>query len=175
MHANIDSQFRRRCDLRGAVRHAVSVDLNAYRFVSRWHVTADRDAVFTALADLPSYPKWWPQVRAVEPVDEENASVVARSLLPYALRFKLTRHTEDRDRGVLQVRIDGDLDGWARLTLHAGSASCMLLYEQQVTVQHPLLRAAAPFARPAMRWNHWLMMRSGERGLGAYVASLGLA
>lgn len=134
-------------------------------------MTADRDTVFDALADLPSYPKWWREVRAVDPVDEQNAAVVARSLLPYALRFTLTRHTEDRDSGVLQVRIDGDIVGWARLTLHAGQASCMLLYEQQVTVTHRALRVVAPFARPVMRWNHWLMMRSGERGLGAYVAS----
>lgn len=151
------------------------MDLNAYRFVSRWHVNAGSDAVFDALADLPSYPKWWPEVRRVEPVDEENASVVARSVLPYALRLTLTRHTEDRDRGVLQVRIDGDIAGWARLTLHSSPNSCMLLYEQQVTVTRRLLRAAAPLARPAMRWNHWLMMRSGERGLGAYVASMRLS
>ncbi|MDN5851824.1 MAG: polyketide cyclase [Actinomycetia bacterium] len=134
-------------------------------------MSAGRDTVFDALADLPSYPKWWPQVRIVEPGDEENAAVVARSALPYALRFTLTRQTEDRDRGVLQVRIDGDIVGWARLTLHSSHASSMLLYEQQVTVTRRLLRATAPFARPMMRWNHWLMMRSGERGLGAYVTS----
>lgn len=148
-----------------------AVDLNAYRFVSRWHVSANRDTVFDALADLQSYPKWWPQVRLVEPVDEENAAVVARSLLPYALRLTLTRHTEDRDHGVLQVRIGGDIAGWARLTLQSSGESSTLLYEQQVTVTRRSLRAVAPFARPAMRWNHWLMMRAGERGLGAYVAS----
>lgn len=146
------------------------MSINDYRFVSRWHVDADRDTVFDALADLPSYPTWWREVRVVKPVDEENAAVVARSLLPYALRFTLTRETEDRDIGVLQVRIGGDLDGWARLTLHSGHTSCMLLYEQQVTVTRRLLRAAAPLARPALRWNHMLMMRSGERGLAAYVA-----
>ena len=151
------------------------MDLHAYKFVSRWHVTADRDSVFDALADLQSYPKWWREVRVVEPVDEENAAVVARSVLPYALRFTLTRHTEDRTGGVLQVRIAGDIAGWARLTLHTGHAGCMLLYEQQVTVTRRLLRATAPFARPAMRWNHWLMMRSGERGLGTYLSARGAA
>ncbi|MGH3357759.1 MAG: SRPBCC family protein [Nocardioidaceae bacterium] len=145
------------------------MNLNDYRFRSRWHVEGDRDAVFDALADLPSYPRWWPQVRAVEPVDEENASVVARSFLPYALRFTLTRETENRETGVLQVRIGGDLDGWARLTLYAGHQGCMLLYEQRVVVTRPLLRATAPFARPAFRWNHALMMRAGERGLTDYV------
>lgn len=145
------------------------MSLNDYRFMSRWHVGADRETVFDALADLPSYPAWWPEVRVVEPVDEQNAAVVARSLLPYALRFTLTRETEDRDAGVLQVRIAGDLLGWARLTLHSGYASCMLLYEQRVTVTRGWLRAAAPLARPAFRWNHAVMMRSGERGLGAYV------
>lgn len=145
------------------------MDFNDYRFRSRWHVDADREAVFDTLADLPSYPRWWPQVRLVEPVDEQNATVVARSLLPYELRFTLTREMENRETGVLQVRIGGDLDGWARLTLHTGHRSCMLLYEQRVIVKRPLLRATAPFARPAFRWNHAFMMRSGERGLAAYV------
>lgn len=158
----------------GRMGHPVIVDFNDYRFRSRWHVEGDRDAVFDALADLPSYPRWWPQVRVVEPVDEQNASVVARSFLPYALRFTLTRETEDRETGVLQVRIGGDLDGWARLTLGAGHRGCMLLYEQRVIVTRRLLRAAAPFARPAFRWNHSLMMRSGERGLAAYLRSPGL-
>lgn len=143
--------------------------LNDYRFLSRWHVEAERDLVFDALADLPSYPVWWPQVRTVDPVDERNATVVARSLLPYALRFTLTRETEDRETGVLQVAIGGDLVGWARLQLHAGHRSCMLLYEQRVTVTRRLLRVTAPLARPVLRWNHELMMRAGERGLAAYV------
>lgn len=147
----------------------MTVDFNDYMFVSRWHVGAERDAVFEALADLASYPSWWPQVRTVDPVDEENATVVARSFLPYALRFTLTREREDRDTGVLQVGIGGDLVGWARLTLHPGHSSCMLLYEQRVTVRRRLLRATAPIARPMFRWNHAMMMRSGERGLAAYV------
>lgn len=146
------------------------MSLNDYRFVSRWQVNAERDAVFDVLADLRSYPQWWREVREVDPVDEENASVTARSLLPYTLRFTLTRRIEDRAAGVLQVDMGGDLDGWARLTLHPGHTGCRLLYEQRVTVGRRLLRLAAPFARPALRWNHAVMMRSGERGLAAYVS-----
>ena len=45
-------------------------------------------------------------------------------------------------------------------------------YEQEVDVGKPLLRRLAVPCRPAFRLNHALMMRSGQRGLRAYLAAV---
>jgi uncharacterized membrane protein len=85
-----------------------------YRFVERWRVDRPGPVVYDVLADLTSYPEWWPQVRSVERIDDDSARVVCRSLLPYSLRFDMLRARDDRRAGVLEARLLGDLDGWAR-------------------------------------------------------------
>lgn len=38
--------------------------VHRYRFRTEWHIAADADRVYAALADVPGYPSWWPEVRA---------------------------------------------------------------------------------------------------------------
>jgi hypothetical protein len=147
------------------------VDLSLYRFRSRWHVDADTDALFDVLCDIASYPRWWPQVRSVERVDEDTAAVVCRSALPYELRLRAARACEDRDAGALEVRLTGDLDGWSRWTLWPDGRRTALLYEQEVVVHGRTLRWLGLVARPALRLNHWWMMRSARLGLRRWVAA----
>jgi hypothetical protein len=130
-----------------------------------WRVDVPGPVVYDVLADLPSYPEWWPQVRSVERIDDESARVVCRSLLPYSLRFDLFRAREDRRAGVLEARLLGDLDGWARWTVRTSERSSVLLYEQQVTTPGPLLNALGRFGRPVLEFNHAWMMRAGRHGL----------
>ena len=136
-----------------------------YQFKEAWHVDVPGPVVYDVLADLPSYPEWWPQVRSVERIDDDSARVVCRSLLPYSLRFDLLRAREDRRAGVLEARLLGDLDGWARWTVHTSERSSLLLYEQQVTTPGRLLNALARVGRPALEANHAWMMRAGRQGL----------
>jgi hypothetical protein len=126
--------------------------------------------VYDVLADLPSYPRWWPQVRSVERIDDDSAHVVCRSLLPYSLRFDMFRARDDRGAGVLEARLVGDLDGWARWTVRAADGGAELLYEQQVTTPGPLLRSLARVGRPVLELNHAWMMRRGRRGLTRALA-----
>lgn len=137
----------------------------AYRFENRWCLPADRDELFDVLADVGTYPSWWPQVRAVARLDEDTAHVVARSLLPYSLDLVLTRAVEDRAAGVLEARITGQLDGWSRWTLKSVTRGTALRYEQEVTTPGALMAAASRVARPALVANHAWMMRGGRRGL----------
>lgn len=137
----------------------------AYRFDERWSVPSGRDVVFDLLADLAAYPAWWPQVRAVARVDDDTAHVVARSLLPYSLDMVLTRVVEDREAGVLEARLSGQLDGWCRWTLRDAAAHTDVEYEQEVTTPGRLMSAASAVARPVLVANHAWMMRGGRRGL----------
>lgn len=145
------------------------MDANAYRFLSRWQVPADRGTIYGVLADLGSYPQWWPQVRRVEQYDADTALVVVRSFLPYALRVLTTSVRDDPVEGVLEARLSGDVEGWSRWTLPAIDSSGPLVYEQVVVARRALLRRLGPVARPFFRANHAVMMRAGQRGLRARV------
>ena len=111
-----------------------------YRFTDAWHVGVAAPVVYDVLADLPSYPQWWPQVRSIERITDDSARVVCRSLLPYSLRFDMFRVRDDRDAGVLEARLLGDLNGWARWTVRGADGGAVLLYEQQVTTPGRMLR-----------------------------------
>jgi hypothetical protein len=128
-------------------------------------VDADKDALFDVLSDIASYPEWWRQVRSVERIDDDTASVVCRSVLPYDLRLRAARAREDRDVGALEVRLTGDLDGWSRWTLRPDGRRTALVYEQEVVVHSRLLHWLGLVGRPLLRLNHAWMMRSGRLGL----------
>jgi hypothetical protein len=136
----------------------------SYRFTHDCVVPAPRPEVRERLLDLEHYPDWWPQVRAVARIDDDNALVVCRSTLPYDLELHLTALRRDED--LLAVGIDGPIRGEARWRLHdEGPDRTRLAYEQEVRVEAPLLRVASLLARPLLEWNHARMMRGAEQGL----------
>jgi hypothetical protein len=145
------------------------VDLSRYRFRSAWHVDLAADSLFEVLSDIASYPHWWRQVRSVERIDDDTATVVCRSVLPYDLRLRAERAREDRAAGALEVRLSGDLDGWSRWTLRSEGHRTALVYDQEVVVHGRLLRGLGLVARPLLRANHAWMMRSGRVGLERWV------
>ena len=135
-----------------------------------WHVPAASARAYAALADVESYPRWWPEVRSVRRIDEHSGDALVRSVLPYTLHLRLTRDVEDPDGRRLRVRIGGDLEGWARFSVeHSGPSSSCARYRQEVRIGTPFLRHAATLAGPVLRFNHGAMMRSGERGLAALL------
>ncbi|MGW7440084.1 SRPBCC family protein [Streptomyces sp. NPDC054849] len=147
-----------------------------YRFRSVWDLDAAPAAVYAVLERPGEYPRWWPQVRGVEPVDDRTGTATFRSLLPYALRVTATELLRDPARGVLEVSLRGDIEGWARWTVRpragTGTARTRVLYEQEVEVRRPLMRLLALPGRPLFRLNHALMMRAGRRGLAAWLDGL---
>ncbi|MGI8612812.1 MAG: SRPBCC family protein [Nocardioidaceae bacterium] len=145
------------------------MDRTFYRFDSSWTVAAEQLVVFDVLADLGSYPQWWPQVREVREVGERTAELDCRSALPYRLRVRATSLREDRAAGVLEAALGGDLDGWSRWTLTPAPVGTALRYEQEVVTRTALLRRAAGMARPVLRLNHSWMMRGARRGLALRV------
>ncbi|OEJ31185.1 SRPBCC family protein [Streptomyces subrutilus] len=146
-----------------------------YRFRSVWDLDAPPAHVYAVLAQPEEYPRWWPQIRRVEPVDERTGTATVRSVLPYALRVTVGELLRDPVRGVLEVSLHGDLEGWARWTVRpragAGGARTRVLYEQEVEVRRPLMRRLALPGRPVFRLNHALMMRAGRRGLAARLTA----
>ncbi|NBE51497.1 SRPBCC family protein [Streptomyces boluensis] len=147
------------------------MDWCRYRFRSVWNLPARPDAVYAVLERAEEYPLWWRQVREVTRVDDDTGRARFRSALPYDLFVTARAVRRDPAAGVLEIVMSGDLDGWARWTLGAVGGGTRALYEQEVEVRRPLMRALAVPGRPVFRFNHALMMRSGERGLIRYLAA----
>jgi hypothetical protein len=139
-----------------------------YVFRSEWRLPAGSDDVYAVLADVETYPDWWPQVRRTRRIDELSGEVVCRSLLPYDVTFVMHREIEDPAARVLRARLDGDLTGTSQWTISADGAGSLAVFDEDVTVGNTLLRTAGRLLRPALRFNHDLMMRGGEKGLRAY-------
>ncbi|WP_182377417.1 SRPBCC family protein [Nocardioides sp. WS12] len=140
----------------------------SFVFASSWEVAAPVDAVAATLTDLEHYPDWWPQVRAVAKLGPDTAWVRCRSALPYTLDLVLDAVT--RTAPVVEVRISGDLDGFARFTLSATGTGTRLDFRQEVTVTGAL-GLASGVARPLLTWNHERMMAGCREGMARQLLS----
>ncbi|WP_031041354.1 SRPBCC family protein [Streptomyces sp. NRRL F-5650] len=146
------------------------MDWNHYRFRSLWPLPAPAPDVYRALERIEDYPHWWPQVREVTRLDDTSGVLRARSLLLYDLTTTLRNGHRDPAAGVLDVEMDGDMEGWARWTITGRGSGSLAHYDQEVVVRKPLLRRLAVPGRLLFRANHRLMMRDGRRGLAARLA-----
>jgi hypothetical protein len=146
------------------------MSLSRYRFTNVWLVEGEPHHAFEVLRELADYPLWWPEVKEVWQRDDSTIDVRCRAMLPYDLRFRMQRRHEDRDSGVLEVAMTGDLEGFSRWTISAAGRGCRLVFEEDVTLNKELLNRIAPVARGVFKLNHALMMRHGKRGLRTYLA-----
>lgn len=157
----------------GADGHTPYMDRNHYRFRTVWTLSAPAATVYGVLERIEDYPRWWPQVREVARLDDTTGIVTIRSVLPYDLTFTLREGRRDRENGVLEAGLSGDIDGWARWTVtDLGAHGCAAHYEQEVDVRARLLRVLAVPGRPLFRANHGLMLRAGRRGLAAHLQAV---
>jgi uncharacterized protein YndB with AHSA1/START domain len=145
-------------------------NLNHYHFRTVWHLRFLPEEVFRVLADLESYPRWWPGMRRVRRLDETTFDTEVRSVLPFSLVFRTITARQDERTGLLQADLRGDLEGFSRWTITAEEGGCQAVFEEDVIATKLLLRILAPIARPVFRWNHGLLMNRGERGLPVFLA-----
>lgn len=147
--------------------------MGAYVFRSEWKLAAAPERVYDVLADVETYPSWWPQVRAARRIDDVSGELTCRSLLPHDLSFTMHRDVEDPLERVLRATMTGDLTGTSQWTITAAGEGTVAVFEEDVEVGTGLLRAAGRLFRPALRANHDHMMRSGEKGLRAHLSGDG--
>jgi hypothetical protein len=85
------------------------------------------------------------------------------------LTFVVAREREDPVDRVLRGTLTGDLNGTSQWTISAAGDGALAVFDEDVTVGRGLLRAAGVVARPALAFNHGLMMRAGEAGLRKHL------
>jgi hypothetical protein len=149
-----------------------------FRFHDVWLLPAAPDRVFAVLADPDRYPAWWPNIVAVQRIDNTSGILTCRSLLPYALRIEVRSEVVDPPGGRLCARLDGDLVGWSGWTVtgrpgtsgpDASEPGCRVDFRQEVTAPG-VPGGRWPLFRPVLDANHRLMMRRGRRGLAAHLS-----
>ena len=80
------------------------------------------------LDDLESYPAWWPEIRDVRPLGGRRFEVVARSFLPYELRFVSESAVPQPSAGIIDARLSGDMEGTVRWTVEEVDDGCRLVH-----------------------------------------------
>lgn len=151
---------------------------NAYRFIEHWIIPdfSPRE-VYNVISDARLLPEWWKGVYlAAEPLDGQwvaprvggRIRAVARGFLPYKLHFVLESTVLEPGR-VVEVRIQGDLDGTWRATLSVHDHGTRVDIEEQVVAKKPVIRVFSPLLKPLFAWNHFWTTPRGERGLRAYM------
>jgi len=147
--------------------------MSFYRFRSVWTLRAPAaSAVFDVITDPGTYPLWWPDIHGVGRVDDDTAEVICRSLLPYALTFRMHRREQDLAAGRMLIGLTGDLEGVTRGRILPGGPGLRLEISQDVVVNKWLLRTLSPVARPVFRANHAVMMWRGQLGLRRFLKGL---
>jgi uncharacterized protein YndB with AHSA1/START domain/quercetin dioxygenase-like cupin family protein len=136
-----------------------------YVFVDEWHVAAPPEAVFDAIADARTYPKWWRPVYI--DVDADGPAELGKESrqhfkgrLPYHLHTRSTVVALDSPRTVT-AEVDGDLRGTGTWTLTPAAGGTDVRFDWQVHADRRLLKVLTPVLRPLFRWNHnWAIARA---------------
>jgi len=145
-----------------------------YVFIDEWDVDAPADAVFEALADATTYPRWW--VPVYIDVETDGPPQIGRvsqqhfsGRLPYHLHTRSTITTYARPTAV-GADVVGDLRGRGLWTLTArDGGGTHVRFDWRVHADRTILRVLTPLLRPLFRWNHaWAIARARE-GLEPYA------
>jgi hypothetical protein len=144
-----------------------------YRFVTVWRLQAPIDRVFAEIDDAEAWPTWWPNVRAVEPLERAGPDKIGARFrmtfvgkLPYELRFDL--RVTDREPPTSLVGVaTGELEGTGEWTLWTEEDWTVVRYVWSIrtTARWMNLLAPLPFVDEIFRLNHHAVMRSGLVGI----------
>lgn len=144
-----------------------------YVFIDEWDVHAPIEAVFDALADARTYPKWWTPVY-LDVQSDGPPAVGCRSVelfkgrLPY--RLKMTSEIVRLDRPhEFEISASGDLSGRGIWTLTPRTDAVHVRFDWRVNADRTLLRVLTPVLRPLFRWNHNYAIARAKIGLQLYA------
>jgi hypothetical protein len=155
--------------------------INKYHFVSNWQVQgATCKEVFNILADLESFPVWWPSVylsmKTIIP--QVFYETHTKGWLPYSMRWNIIPVPTGTDSKLsvcptrLLVHVAGDFAGQGVWQLTQNGEVVNIVYDWQIEARKPLLKYLSylPGLKLIFGANHRWAMRQGEKALQAEVA-----
>lgn len=142
-------------------------DVDEYVFIDEWHVDAQPEAVFDAIADATTYPEWWKPVYIETQADGppevgRTSRQHFKGRLPYHLHTSSTITRYERPTAV-GADVVGDLRGRGLWTFTAHNGGTDVRFDWRVYAEKPIVRALTPVLRPLFRWNHaWAIARAQD-------------
>jgi uncharacterized protein YndB with AHSA1/START domain len=150
-----------------------------FDLVSEWRFEAPAEAVWDRLADVATWPLWWPNLACVVQLEAgDPAAVGARhrvrwtTALPYRLDLE-TRIVAVDPGERIEIAATGAVDGSGMWTIERLPGGCLARYRWQVRPRTAWMRIGAFMLRPVFIWNHAIVMGRGERGLRELLAGGG--
>lgn len=144
-----------------------------YVFIDEWDVHAPIEAVFDALADARTYPKWWTPVYLDVQSDGPPAigrvsTELFKGRLPYRLRMtsEIVRLDPPRE---FEINASGDLSGRGIWTLTPRTDAVHVRFDWRVNADRMLLRVLTPVLRPIFRANHNYAISRAKMGLEQFA------
>jgi carbon monoxide dehydrogenase subunit G len=143
-------------------------DHGRFVFFDEWRLAAPPEAVWPVLTDLGTWPQWWPSVRRVTRVADDNGSTHwefhFRTRLPYDMAF--TAEVQRDDMALTgRATVIGRLAGEAAWHAEPVDGGTLVRFDWEVRPQPAWMRAVSPLARPVFSWNHRSLMAEAAFGL----------
>jgi uncharacterized protein YndB with AHSA1/START domain len=137
--------------------------------ISVWNLDASPEQVWSLLAEPADWPRWWPQVRRVEPLAPgDGISAVYRtgwgSRLPYQVTLEARVLQVQRPR-LIEVEAQGDVKGRGLWRLDPRGDGTQVRYTWEVKVGRFWMRWLARLLHPVFAWNHHQVMAAGAAGM----------
>jgi uncharacterized protein YndB with AHSA1/START domain len=148
-----------------------------YQYITEWKIDAPVEAVWDAITDVESWPRWWRHVRSVHLVRRGDANGVGDvrrlrwgSRLPYGITLETSTVAVELLRR-LTGRARGDLEGTGTWELTRDGEGTLVRYTWRIELASRWMRLAAPLMAPVFKWNHDGVMHDGGTGLAKYLTA----
>jgi hypothetical protein len=146
-------------------------------FYDEWRVAAEPAQVWTVVRRVEGWPGWWPSVRSVVPLQNNQTSGAAprweftfRTRLPYTMIF-VVELVEEEPLVQVQTRITGRVRGSGTWGVRAVDGGTLVHFDWLVRPELTWMRLITPLARPVFRWNHGQLMAEGGAALAQRVGA----
>lgn len=148
-------------------RHAYIVTLCVVDIRSdrRFPFDVERATVWAAITRTDQYRQWWPWLHEFDGSafgEGVRWRCVVKPPLPYMLRFDVVL-IDVINHDVVRARIEGDITGWAQLTVSDHDGGCELRLVSELRPANRALRLVARVARPVVAFGHDWVLDTGVR------------
>ncbi len=131
----------------------------------RWAFDVDAETLWSAIAALDEYRRWWPWLRRFDGralVAGDTWECLVQPPLPYTLRFGIDIHDVVPHR-LVTASVHGDITGTARLELEPDGSGCDVRLQSALAPANGVLKAIARVARPVAQFGHDWVLDTGAR------------
>ena len=126
----------------------------------RFQFDAAPPTLWAALSSVDDYQRWWPWLQRFDAsalAAGEEWRCTVKPPLPYLVRFTI-RFDEMKPERQIEATVSGDIEGPAQLFIEPSGTGSAVTLTSSLRPTNTLLRAAAIFGRPLVRYGHdWVL------------------